>query len=84
MTTGPLWAAKASNFLEIRTLARANFSRAREAAYALWLNHLLAAFDALRAARLHNLPLQHDLELRIKSSWRGGAPDLSAALVRRF
>ena len=73
-----------SNFREIRTLARANFSRAREAAYALWLNHLLAAFDALRAARLHNLPLQHDLELRIKSSWRGGAPDLSAALVRRF
>jgi hypothetical protein len=52
--------------------------------YVLWFNHLLSALDALHAARLHNLPLQHNLELKLRSSWRAGRPDVLAALVRRF
>ena len=60
------------------------YDRARLAGYALWLNHVLAAVDALRAVRLHNLTLQNNLELRLRSSWRGGQPAVVATLVRRF
>jgi hypothetical protein len=50
----------------------------------LWVNHLVAAFDALRAARMVNLPLQHNLDLHMKAGWRGGSPTLSAVLERTF
>jgi len=38
----------------------------------------------LRAARLHNLMLQGNLELKLRSSWQGGRPAVMAVLVRRF
>ncbi len=60
------------------------YDRARMAEYAIWLNHVLAAVDALRAVRLHNLQLQNNLELRLRSSWRSGQPAVVAAVVRRF
>ncbi len=50
----------------------------------LWLNHLVAAFDALRAARNHDLMIEHNLELKLRSSWHRGRPELTAVLVRRF
>jgi hypothetical protein len=71
-------------FFGIRDASRGYYSRASGAGYALWLNHLIAAVDALRAARLRNLVLQHNLELKLRSSWHGGRPALMAALVRRF
>lgn len=57
--------------------------RAKIAGSALWLNHLVAAVDALRAARLHNIPLAEDTRLRLGTSWRHG-PGLTATLERRF
>ena len=57
---------------------------ARIASVALWLNHILAAADALRATRLHNLPLAQDLQLQLAHQWRGHEPELRAALVRSF
>jgi hypothetical protein len=71
-------------FADIRGVMRGNYRRATEAGYALWLNHLVAALDALRAARLHNLPLQRNLELKLKSSWSHGGPEMIAVLMRRF
>jgi hypothetical protein len=71
-------------FSDIRGAARTHYDRASRLGYALWINHLVAALDALRAARLHNLPLQRNLELRLKSSWRDGRPNVMAVLVRRF
>ncbi len=50
----------------------------------IWLNHLVAAFDALRAARNQNVYLQHNLELKLKSSWNRSGPGLTATLVKRF
>jgi hypothetical protein len=73
-----------SAFFGIRDLSRGYYDRASTAGYALWLNHLLAAVDALRAARLHNLMLQGNLELKLRSSWQGGRPAVMAVLVRRF
>lgn len=71
-------------YLGLRDDMQAHYDRARLAGYALWLNHVLAAVDALRAVRLHNLRLQNDLELRLRSSWRRGQPAVVASLVRRF
>ncbi len=51
---------------------------------ALWANHLLSAFDALRAARFHNLPLRKNLDLQLGARMRRGDPTLRAALMRRF
>lgn len=68
----------------LREDMQTQYDRARLAGYALWLNHVLAAVDALRAVRMHNLTLQNSLELRLRSSWRGGQPAVVATLVRRF
>lgn len=50
----------------------------------LWINHLVSAIDALRAARIHNLPLQQQYQLRVSQRIRHGRPEFRAALVRRF
>jgi hypothetical protein len=50
----------------------------------LWVNHLVAAFDALRAARIVNMPLQRNLELHMKAGWQRSSPTLSAVLERKF
>lgn len=56
---------------------------ARYAAIGLWLNHAISAFDALRAARIHNLPLRRNLQLRIRPSFEDGA-GWTAALEGSF
>jgi len=73
-----------SEFFGIRDASRGYSDRASSAGYVLWLNHLLAAVDALRAARFHNVMLQHNLELNLRSSWHGGRPAVTAVLLRRF
>lgn len=51
---------------------------------AVWANHLLAALDALRAARMHNAPLREQYHLELGQGWRNGEREMHAALVRRF
>lgn len=58
--------------------------RKKYASTALWFNHLAAAFDALRAARIHNFPLRQDLQLKVKTSWHSGSAGLKATLERSF
>ncbi|MBI5709793.1 MAG: hypothetical protein HZC42_05715 [Candidatus Eisenbacteria bacterium] len=77
-------AATRAGFDALRGRMHDHSRRARYAAFGLLLNHVVAAVDALHAARLHNLPLQQNLELKLKSSWRGGSPAIMATLVRRF
>lgn len=60
------------------------FKRARYAGNALWLNHVVAAVDALRAARIHNLPLRQNVRVALRGGWRHDGPALVAALERRF
>ncbi len=50
----------------------------------LILNHMVSAFDALRAARLNDLPLREQYHLELGERWRHGRPELRAAVVRRF
>jgi len=56
---------------------------ARYAVIGLMLNHAFAAFDALRAARIHNLPLRRNLELRIRPTLGDGA-GFTAAIEGSF
>ena len=58
--------------------------RKRYTATALWLNHLVAGLDALRAARIHNIPLRQNLRLQVKTAWRAGSPSMRAWLERSF
>lgn len=51
---------------------------------ALILNHIVSALDALRTARVNNLPLRQEYHLELGERWRHGRPELRAAVVRRF
>ena len=73
-----------ADFQHLRDLSDGETDRARWSERALWFNHLTAAFDALRAARIHNLPIRRNYELQLKSSWHRGEPTVTAALERRF
>lgn len=58
--------------------------RSRLFEVALWVNHAVSAFDALRAAHVHNLPLRPDTHLQMGARLVRGRPALRAALTRRF
>jgi hypothetical protein len=50
----------------------------------LILNHVVAAIDALRAAREHNLPIEQNLRIRLRGAISTGGPAMSVALERSF
>ena len=60
------------------------YQRSRYSEAVLWVNHLVAAFDALRAARNHNLPLRRDIELRVGGNLRAHNSEARVVLVRKF
>lgn len=64
--------------------AQDRYRQSRYAEMGLWLNHAVAAFDALRAARFHNLPLRRQVELQLSGRARRDGGEIRAALVRRF
>lgn len=64
--------------------AQRRYRQARYLEIALWANHVVSAFDALRAARLHNLPLKRNLDLQLGGRVGRNGSRLRAALVRRF
>jgi hypothetical protein len=68
----------------IRSSSQDRFAQSRRLEMATWVNHTLAAFDALRAAHFHNVPLRRALELQLHGTIHRGAPQLRATLLRRF
>jgi len=50
----------------------------------LLVQHVIAAVDAIRAARLHDIPLRQQYQLELAENWRHGRPEMRAAIVRRF
>jgi hypothetical protein len=73
-----------TSFRRSRETAEVRLRFARYAGMALWLNHLAASVDALRAARNHNLPLLPSLELKTRTGLRSGRPTVTVAVERRF
>jgi hypothetical protein len=72
------------SYHDVHESSQKRYRQARYLEIALWANHAVAAFDALRAARLHNLPLKRNLDLQLGGRMNSGKPTLRAALVRRF
>ena len=68
----------------LRESSQNRFRQSRVLEMALWVNHAVSAFDALRAAHFHNLPLRHTIDLQLGGGVRRGEPQFRAALVRRF
>ncbi len=71
-------------FVELRNRSDHKLRQSHGAGTLLWLNHLVAAADALRAARIHNLPLRRNLDLKATGGWRHHGPAVRLALVGRF
>jgi hypothetical protein len=71
-------------YSEWRENSQSRFKRSRYWRAALWTNHLVSAFDAMRVARKVNIPLQRNLELKLKSGWNARGPNLTAAVEGRF
>ena len=73
-----------SEFGALRIRADSRLGRSRALSVGLWLNHLVAAVNALRAARFHNVPLSRELGVRIDGGMRRGSPTVVVALERKF
>ncbi|HYM80614.1 MAG TPA: hypothetical protein VEY91_04275 [Candidatus Limnocylindria bacterium] len=71
-------------FRDLRQRSDRQLHRSHSAGRFLWINHLVAAADALRAARFHNLPLRQNVDLKARASWRHGHPELVVAVEGRF
>lgn len=75
-----------TSFRNFRESRDRSLVRARYLETAIILNHLYAAWDAMRAARFHNLPLERKsrTQLKLGERWGDAGPELRAALVRSF
>lgn len=82
----PGWesAGERTRFSSLRIRSDMRLSRSRAYSTGLWINHLVAAVNALRAARHHNLPLSRAMGIRLDGSIGRRVPQWSVALERRF
>jgi hypothetical protein len=81
---GPDQVATYSTYQGIRQSSQDRFRQVHYLDVALLLNHVVAAFDAVRAARAHNLPLQKNIDLKLGGRLDHGQPEMHASLTRRF
>lgn len=73
-----------NDFGGLRLRADARLNRSRIYSTGLWINHLVAAVNALRAARFNNMPLSRQVGVRFDGGLRGGVPEFAVTLVRKF
>ena len=73
-----------SEFGALRIRADTRLGRSRAFSTGLWLNHLVAAVNALRAARFHNMPLTREVGVRINGGMKRGSPTVVLTLERKF
>lgn len=80
------WSASATHaeFRDLRDRSDSKLTQSRIAESGLWINHVVAALDALRLARIHNKALGHGLELKAKGGWKQGRPEMMVTVLRRF
>jgi hypothetical protein len=76
--------AQYDSYRGLRDSSQDRFRQSRYFEMALLLNHAVGAFEALRAARIHNLPLRRNLDLQFGGRWHHGEPQLRAAVVGSF
>ena len=80
------WAsdAKRGEFVSLRGESDDQLQKAHVMETAIWINHLVSAFDALRAARFYNVPLRRGMELKGNARWKKHGPAVKFAVVQRF
>lgn len=80
------WSSEGTHgdFLNLRGRSDSRLHNSRIYATGLWINHLVAAANALRAARLHNLPLAGKVGMRVEPRMRAGRAGVMMTLVRKF
>jgi len=81
---GPDREATAVAYEDIRQSSQDRFQQVHYLDVALVINHVVAAFDALRAARSHNMPLKKNIDLKFGGGLNRGQPEVHATLTRRF
>ena len=81
---GPDRDATAVTYQGIRESSQDRFRQVHYLDVALVINHVVAAFDAVRAARSHNMPLQKNIDLKLGGGLNHGQPEVHARLTRRF
>jgi hypothetical protein len=77
-------AATRSGFVDLRATSDRRLHGARWSESVIWVNHVVSAFDAIRAARKHNQSLGGGVGLELNTGWKRGAPTFSAVLERKF
>jgi hypothetical protein len=77
-------ASERTQFSSLRIRSDMRLSRSRVYSTGLWINHLVAAVNALRAARHHNMPLSRTMGIKVNGGISRRAPQWSVALERRF
>jgi len=82
--TGPSPGSTQQEYAGMRDQRDDKLKMERRIEVLLWLNHVVAAVDAFRAARIHNLPLRQQYQLRVSQKYRRGNPEARVAVVRRF
>lgn len=84
----PGWddAAARRRFGDVRLRSDRRLEGARWTGAALWVNHVVAAFQALQVARLRNLDvdLPGHVDLKARGGWHRGRPGVLLTLERRF
>ncbi|TMQ72356.1 MAG: hypothetical protein E6K81_07690 [Candidatus Eisenbacteria bacterium] len=73
-----------SRFGGLRAKSDTRLAHSRIVAAGLWINHLVAAVNALRAARAHDVPLSHRVGLRVNGHLDRRGPAWTMSLERRF
>jgi hypothetical protein len=73
-----------TRFDDLRQRSDRRLSQSRTTESVLWVNHLLAALDAFRIARLRNLSIAPGLQLKADGRLSHGRPAVRLALERRF
>lgn len=72
------------DFLNLRGHADTRLKNSRLVATGLWVNHLISAATALRSARLHNMPLSHNLGMRVVPRIRNGRAGVMVTMWHKF
>ncbi len=84
MVAGWSSGATKDQFVTLRDESDLRLHRASIATAGIWINHVVSAVDALRAARLYNLPLRRGMELKGNARWKKDGPALRFAVVQKF
>lgn len=73
-----------AQFSSLQTRSDLRLGRSRLVSTGLWLNHLIAAVGALRAARFHNMPLSRRTGVKFDGRMDRRGPAVAVALQRVF